>query len=55
MKKNKRKGKDVQEELQKELQKELDREVHTHFAIAPFMEKEKKKKVRRKRDLSSGV
>jgi len=51
MGKKKRKGKDVQEELQKD----LDREVHTHFVIAPFMEEEKKKAVKRKRDLSSGV
>lgn len=51
MGKKRRKGKDVQEELQKD----LDREVHTDFEIAPFLQKEKKKTVNRKRDLSSGV
>jgi|TARA_B100001964_G_C13898889_1_gene450728 hypothetical protein len=41
--------------VQEELQKDLDREVHTHFEIAPFLQKRKKKIVRGKRDLSNGV
>mgnify|MGYP001258416696 CR=1 FL=1 len=39
MKKKKKKNNDVQEELQKD----FDREVHTHFEIAPFLQKRKKK------------
>ena len=51
MKKKSRKRKDIQEELQKE----FNREIHSQFAIAPFMEKKKKKVAKRKKDLSSVI